>query len=67
MKRVISLILVLCLCLSLCLMLVGCGKTGKCEICGKEGKLSKVEIAGESSWVCSDCEEGIEALGNLLG
>lgn len=65
MKKVISIILVLSLCLSLCFMLTGCGKTGECELCGKEAKLYKVEIGGESGWVCESCKDGIDALGGL--
>lgn len=61
MKRVICLILVLCL----CLMLVGCSKTGTCEVCGKEGTVSEVEVAGETGWVCADCEDSLDALGDL--
>lgn len=65
MKRVISIILVLSLCLSLCFMMTGCSKTGECELCGKEATLHKVEVGGESAWVCESCEEGLDALGGF--
>lgn len=65
MKRVISMVLVVCLCLSLCVALVGCSKTGKCELCGKEAKLSKVEIGGKDGWVCAECEKGLDAVSGL--
>ena len=45
----------------------GCGKTGDCELCGKEDvKLEEVEVLGESGYVCEDCAEGFEALEDLF-
>ncbi len=47
--------------------LVGCGKTGDCELCGKKDvSLEEVEVLGESAYVCEDCAAGFEALEDAL-
>jgi len=48
--------------------MAACGgdtKEGKCEICQKEATLNKVTIEDETSWVCDECEKGLDALKGL--
>jgi len=49
-------------------LMAACGgdtKEGKCEICQKEATLNKVTIEDETSWVCDECEKGLDALKGL--
>jgi len=60
-----KLLVVLALALVAVLAFAGCAPS-TCEVCNKEGvKTSKVEIDGESGYVCDDCKEMIEGLKNL--
>lgn len=49
------------------LALTACGKF-TCDICGEEksGKQYKTEMFGEKIVYCSDCNDGLEALGSLF-
>lgn len=50
MKKLLALISAV----SLLFVLTAC--SGKCDICGKEGKVTKVTYMGESANLCSSCE-----------
>ena len=48
------------------LLLVSCGKTGDCELCGKKDvSLEEVEVMGEKGYVCESCAEGFQELEDL--
>ena len=67
MKKVIVILLALVMPFAL----AGCGKTGDCESCGKKDvSLEKVEVEGESAYVCEECAalvEGLSELANSIG
>ena len=65
MKRIISFLLLLTLVLSL---LAACGGSFTCDICGEEksGKKYEEDLLGETITYCSDCKQGLEALGDLF-
>ncbi len=65
MKKFRRIIAILCLVVILVTLLTACGKTGKCEICGKNAKLKELTISGESGWVCEDCYNQYKALADL--
>ncbi len=47
--------------------LVGCGKTGDCEMCGKKDvSLEEVEENGASAYVCEDCAKLFEVAEDLV-
>lgn len=46
--------------------LAGCKKETECSGCGEVKKCDSYEIMGEEVWMCDDCYEAIEALGDLL-
>jgi len=58
-KRLVALVSVFCL----LFMLTGC--TGKCEICGKEGKVNTVTVDGVSGKVCDDCKKLVDFANSL--
>ena len=59
MKKLISALLLIVA----AFLLVSCGKTGDCELCGKKDvSLEEVEVMGEEAWVCESCAAGFEAL-----
>ena len=61
MKRLIALLLVVLVCFSL---LTAC--SGTCELCGKEGKVSSVKVAGEKRKLCESCEKIAKAAESYL-
>jgi len=61
MKKIIALLMVAVLAV---FVLAACNPK-ECEICGKEGSTTKVEIGGETGYACDECAEGIEALKDL--
>jgi hypothetical protein len=62
MKKLIAVLLVVVALFALS----GCSKKGTCESCGKEDvSLEKVELMGETGYLCEDCAEVVEALGDL--
>lgn len=66
MKKIIALALV---CVSLAATLAACGgKTGTCELCGKENvSVKTLTYEGESADFCNDCYEGAKAIMDLAG
>lgn len=69
MKKWIKVLAVVCLLAIVCSLFAACAATkyGECEGCGKEANLKKVTVAGQTGWLCSDCEAIANALGGLLG
>ena len=63
MKRILTIVLVVLLVFSMLGVLTSCGKTGKCEMCGSEGRVKKVDfpILGKMD-LCSDCAAEIKGL-----
>lgn len=62
MKKVLAILLALVMLFAL----AGCGKTGDCESCGKKDvSLEKVELEGETGYLCEDCAALVEGLGEL--
>jgi len=48
------------------LVACGGGKTGTCEMCGKENvKVSEVTFLGETGMACDECAKAMEELGDL--
>lgn len=46
------------------LSMTGCAKAPDvCESCRQERKLTKIEVAGETAWLCSTCKGLVEMLG----
>ena len=45
------------------LLLVSCGKTGDCELCGKKDvSLVEVEVMGEKGYACGSCKYALRVL-----
>lgn len=64
MKRIVAILLLV---LMLATLLVACGKTTECELCGEVKSCKQIEVLGEKGWVCKDCEQSIKAIGKLFG
>ncbi|MBE6558813.1 MAG: hypothetical protein E7661_07390 [Ruminococcaceae bacterium] len=63
MKKALSLILTAIILLTATLPLAACGKKEECELCGDEypeKKMDKVRFAGDTYYVCEDCEGDYE-------
>lgn len=50
----------------LVMSLTGCKKETECEACGELKKCDSYEILGEDVYMCDDCYEAWEAVGDLL-
>lgn len=46
--------------------ITGCKKETKCEACEEIKKCDSYEIMGEEVWMCDDCHDALEALGDLV-
>lgn len=46
--------------------ITGCKKETECSGCGEVKKCDSYEIMGEEVWMCDDCYDAIEALGDML-
>ncbi len=46
--------------------ITGCKKETECSGCGEVKKCDSYEIMGEEVWMCDDCHDAIEALGDLI-
>ena len=69
MKRILSLVLLAVMLLTVCLSVTACGKKAECSLCGEEYPVRKMEmeeVFGEEVYVCEDCMEDLEDLGNLF-
>ena len=69
MKRILSLVLLAVMLVTLCVSFVACGEKAECSLCEEEypvRKMEKEEIFGEEVYVCEDCMEDLEDLGNLF-
>ncbi len=70
MKKILALVLALVMILSLALTITSCGKKVPCTSCGEEyseNKMEKEEILGETIYMCPDCMDALENLGDLFG
>ena len=62
-------ILLVVLALVMVLTLGACGKKVTCNICGEEVRASKAhedEVFGNTVYVCNDCYEDLEKIGDLF-
>lgn len=50
--------MILMLCVAFCIFaIMGCSKTGKCDVCGQREKLTRYEMVdGSTEWVCRYCK-----------
>ena len=46
--------------------LFGCKEERECASCGEVKSCDKYEVLGEEVWLCDDCHELVEALGDYL-
>ena len=68
MKKVISLVLAAIMLLTLAVSLCSCEKV-ECDLCGEEkfkNQMTVEEVFGEEIYYCKDCQEDLEALGDLF-
>lgn len=61
MKKLVLVLMAVCT----LLFAAACGK--ECDICGEKGRGKTEEVFGEEVFVCKDCQEDLESLGNLFG
>lgn len=46
--------------------ITGCKKERECDACGEVKKCDSYDVLGEEVWMCDDCHDAWEALGDLL-
>ena len=65
MKKMISLVLAVLMVLAVSLCFVSC-KKGESDLCGDEARLKKAEVMGKECYICGECAENLDALGELF-
>lgn len=60
MKKIVLVMMVVCT----LLFAAACGK--ECDICGEKGRGKTEEVFGKEVFVCNDCIEDMEKLGNMF-